>query len=44
MDLANDENNVYALTVKQARDVDIQALTAIKEIYHKDLSIDICDL
>lgn len=30
MDLANDENNVYALTVKQARDVDIQGLTAIK--------------
>lgn len=44
MDLANDENNVCALTVKQARDVDIQALTAIKEIYHKGLSIDICDL
>lgn len=30
MDLANDENNVCALTVKQARDVDIQTLTAIK--------------
>lgn len=44
MDLANDENNVCALTVKQARDVDIQVLTAIKEIYHKGLSIDICDL
>lgn len=44
MDLANDENNVCALTVKQARDVDIQALTAIKEIYHKGLSLDICDL
>lgn len=43
MDLANDKNNVCALTVKQARDVDIQALTA-KEIYHKGLSIDICDL
>lgn len=30
MDLANDENNVCALTVKQVRDVDIQGLTAIK--------------